>query len=132
MEPIKAIKTDAGRIESGFITERLDCTVRAYAAALNVPYPVAHSIFKQRGRKDGHKCFNTLQTWRAEGLTSEVPPEPVTLRRFIETHQTGVYMVRVRGHVTTLKDGIVYDVSTPRARAIVKDFVKVESKGGLQ
>ena len=53
--------TDGGRTAEGFKHERKDCTVRAIAAACDVPYSVAHAEMERRGRVNG-KGFGFYQS----------------------------------------------------------------------
>lgn len=52
-------KTDGGRQSSGFTEEQKDCTVRALAIAVDIPYKDAHLYMAARGRREGHGVHST-------------------------------------------------------------------------
>lgn len=114
-------QSDGGREKAGII-ERLDCTVRAYAIAFDIPYHVAHEEIKRAGRRDGHKWRDFAPFMAARGLLKVSPLIRPTVGAFIAEHKSGVYIVRVRGHVLTVKNGTVYDIADNARRCQVKAF----------
>jgi hypothetical protein len=114
-------------------SENNDCVVRAFAAAYNVSYDFAHKkVAELFGRKNrqGTFCFSIVmrqmeledvrinrkkvQTIRKDAnLSYWVKVKGVnTLRsmttaKFLEDYPTGTYIVTVKGHAFTIKDGVV-------------------------
>lgn len=90
-----------------------DCAVKAVAVAAGVPYAEAHALLKAAGRRDRRGMKNTLykDVLRALGLALEpVKVPPCTRRTLVDRlRPTGTYLVRVRGHVFCVKDGVQVD-----------------------
>jgi hypothetical protein len=118
---VKYIEHDGGRL--GYApNEKLDCTVRAVALAAGMPYAEAHALCKAHGRKDGHRMKNfvtfmkkTFPQVRRAGDCG------ITLGRWVTAHRHGIYLLRVRGHVVVVVDGVVLDLGEPRWRQMVND-----------
>ncbi len=114
--------------------ESNDCTVRATSLAVNLPYNVAHKIFKLHGRKDRQGVTlatliavlidvtkNNMQIVASHAIRRE------TLASFIKTHPKGRYVVIKRGHAFAVIDGVAHDAhsSCCGSRSIVKYAYKV-------
>ena len=104
--------------------ETNDCTVRAFAAALDTDYGKAHRLCRESGRKNrrGHwtqaiaKYVNTA--WKAGIREVKLAPRP-TLREFITAHPKGRYVVTVRGHALAVINGVASD-KTRQSRPLVQ------------
>ncbi len=119
-------------------SEKNDCSVRAFATALDVNYDAAHSYVKETFKREDKKgCKNMESTGRAislkgetqkiEGtefdlnvlpedsitnkykLNGEVITRKKTVKSFIKDFSKGIYLVLVSGHVFTVKDGTMID-----------------------
>lgn len=116
LEAIEAVYrcTDAGRKAAGFLRERRDCTVRATAVALDIPYAEAHAKMKALGRRD---CRGVPYEAYISGLgmqrVADWKPR-TTLYKALGSLKSGRYVARMRGHVFAVVDGIVHDTATPR------------------
>lgn len=91
--------------------ESRDCSVRALAHCLNIPYGEAHAKLAALGRKNRHgfsfkKWANSLDT-----LGLEMKPELScrTLAKTLPAMATGRYLCRVSGHFFAVIDGVVTD-----------------------
>ncbi len=128
--------------------EHNDCTVKALATLFGCTYGVAHRALAKHGRQP--RCG---ATWRTIELakrdlaerfkcTVKTYGEPhmlptsaarfgvrvVTINQFMKEHPRGVYMLSVRGHVATLRDGVLYDWTADTAkRRKVTGYLKVEN-----
>ena len=103
--------TDAGRNAYGFPNEARDCTVRATAVALQMPYKDAHARLKALGRKN--RCRFTFEGKCIEALGLESRPE-FSCRRADKVLPElaalgGRFIVRVSKHVYAVVDGTIYD-----------------------
>lgn len=128
-------------------SEDNDCVVRAFASAFNVTYDFAHKkvaeIFGRKNRQ-GTYCFSLLmrgleskgisinrkkiKTIRKDvNLSYWIKVKGVnTLRnmttaKFLEDYPKGTYIVTVKGHAFTIKDGVVIgnpDDATKRKKVI--------------
>src|ERR1043165_6455934 len=95
--------TDSGREGAGFSGERADCTVRALAACLGIPYAEAHARLKAQGRKD--RCRFTFRL-HSEALGFELVPElsGKRLSHVLAEIPSGRFLVRVSKHIFAVVD----------------------------
>ena len=120
---MKFIQTDGGR-GPDFSGEKNDCTVRAFALATEIPYKQAHALMTSLGRKPKRRvyfekmmlqiegqCFNGYMLVR-RGVVYK------TVAKFVEAKTEGRYLVRIRGHVTAVINGVLMDIGQipPRCR----------------
>lgn len=136
----KYILSDGGKRDSGYWTEQNDCTVRALAHFLTIPYPLAHTMLALAGRRMG-KGFD-LYHWleqrqthlhiaRLEALEFRRGKfRPYTLGNFLRTQKQGVYLLGNRTHCYCVKDGVLIDSWFPGEKTRVQHvFVLQQSKG---
>lgn len=95
---------NAGR----FSWERNDCSVRAVALALKMPYAEAHARLKAAGRPDGKGCYASAVTI-ATGIKYIRAPR-ITAAQFMREHPNGIYIVFVTGHFFALINGQQLDM----------------------
>lgn len=133
--------------------ENNDCVVYAFASAFGLDYDAAHAEVASRfGRKDGkgtkrsgilegikqlqagdqvngktvtEVISNPKTNYKAYG---QVVPRSVRLSSFAAKYPKGTYMVLVRSHAITIKDGMVVDSARPHPSSIVLQAFKVEDK----
>lgn len=89
--------------------ERSDCTVRATALALGIPYEDAHQRLKELGRKNRAGC----PFWElAPKLGFEIRPDLscMTLAKALPQMQSGRFVVRIYRHVYAVIDGKPIDM----------------------
>jgi hypothetical protein len=125
-------RTDGGREASGFI-EWNDCTVRALACVTDTPYAEAHRIFCGIGRGVGKRAsFGEMlraHEYCVRGyIASPLVLSPRTVAQFLKQakQQGGRYVVRTRGHVFAVVDGIILDESPEGARRQVCEVFKFD------
>jgi hypothetical protein len=114
-------------------TERNDCTVCATAEAFAIPYHEAHALLTAAGRKPRHKfsfyffvrCFlKTLSNGCVNHRTVtavRMPWHLPTLAQFVKDFPQGTFIVRKRGHVFCVRNGIVYDSTPQGARVRIRN-----------
>ncbi len=119
-------------------SEKNDCSVRAFATALDVDYDAAHSYVKEVFKREDKKGVKSMEIIgkevSLEGKTQEIdgiqfdlevlPEEKVTnvyklkgeeiarkktVKSFIKDFRKGIYLVLVSGHVFTVKNGTMID-----------------------
>ena len=108
------IITDGGKREAG-IYDAMDCTVRALAIALDIPYYQAHKLMRERaGRKNwkGTGASEVVAALKDIGL--EFNAVQGSFYRWSLSHKQGTYYVMMRkrrklGHAIAIKDGVIYD-----------------------
>lgn len=128
--------------------ERNDCTVKALATLFGCTYGVAHRALAKHGRQP--RCGATWRTIelaqrdlaerfqvtvKAYGAPAMLPSNAkyfghrvVTINQFMKEHPRGTYMLSMRGHVATLKDGVLYDWTADTAkRRPISGYLKVEN-----
>lgn len=129
--------SDAGRSKSKRPKQQRDCTVRALALVLTVPYDRAYDILSKAGRECGHGFdiegwgrrthlydgANDHIFWRIQKMPYTKDPqrsEDTThhevgqasryrLRDFIKDRPKGRFIVSTARHVFAVIDGVVYD-----------------------
>jgi hypothetical protein len=105
-------------------SERKDCVVRAIAAASDWEYDKAHSFVAKefnRKPKKGTYFFNSTMTKLADNnrrlnrkkITTivkgriKVGKSNITIGTFVKLYDKGTYIVTVRSHAFSIKDGVV-------------------------
>ena len=105
---MKIIHTDAGRSVGG---ERLDCSVRAVAIALQVPYALAHEKLRALGRQDGCVLYHCSSVFMdGLGLIQRPDLSCRTVANALGDMATGRFIVRVYAHVFAVVDGFIHDL----------------------
>lgn len=109
-------------------SETNDCFVRAVASSFECPYDEAHTWVKEKFGRENRKgtryaaCklatmqsvgekFNNKKVKGIDNLRTYIPNtyklKRTTLNQFIKKYPTGTYILIVRGHAFTLKNGAV-------------------------
>ena len=146
------------KIQAG---ETNDCSVRAFATALDVTYDAAHQFVKETyDRVDKKGCEKMVKrTNNLEGkvleientkfslsplnkslitneykLKGEVIERKKTVKSFLKDFGAGIYLVMVSGHVFTVKDGTMIDNAGEEWRPTrkVEDVFQVTFKNILE
>jgi hypothetical protein len=130
------IKSDGGLAATG-LNEQADCTVRSVAIAAEIPYMAAHTMMKLLGRK--YRCasrrgvieqfFSTKPRLGRYTIAPQylVPTPTTTVGKFLERRASGRFIVRVRGHVFAVVDGVVHDSYFCGRRKRVTNIRKLEA-----
>lgn len=122
---IKTIVSDGGRSQSRRKKETNDCTVRALVNFTRLSFDQCLDITSYHGRqyRKGMLQSDTVRCYQSLGLKF-TPFESLqvngshgktlyTVKMFIEKFcQSGKFILRIRGHVFCVKDGIIYDSFT--------------------
>lgn len=107
--------------------EKCDCTVRALATALAIPYRAAHKLAELYGRKpkqgmnswDWYRMLGELE--QAEAIKMMPKNETqryykstdryrrMKLSTFTQVHNTGTYILDLRAHATSVVNGVVVE-----------------------
>ena len=141
--------------------ETNDCSVRAFATALDVTYDAAHEFVKKTYDRVNRKgCMKMVSTTnKLEGkdleiegtefnirplnkyqitnrykLRGEVIERKKTVKSFLKDFGTGIYLVMVSGHVFTVKDGTMIDNAGEEWRPTrkVEDVFEIKLKNILE
>jgi hypothetical protein len=106
--------------------ESRDCTVRAVAAAFNLPYDEAHARLAELGRKP-RKGFD-FRIGKVQSLGKiECRPDLCCLRieSLWPSLEKGRFIVKVPHHVFAVVDGVAHDLFAPKPRQRVKMVYEV-------
>lgn len=109
-------------------SEKNDCFVRAVASAYEIPYDEAHEWvrvnFKRVPQKGTLNVISNMDSYAAHGVklndkkvsviqelrtwdVNKFKVKRTTLNQFMKKYTTGTYILIVRGHAFTLKNGAV-------------------------
>lgn len=131
MSPDVFNQTDGGRGEAGFV-EKNDCTVRAIAATTDMTYLQAHELLKYCGRRDRRRFKFVSWICSVRNINGRVPV-PVTVSigakttgQFLKMKMSGRFIVRTRGHVFAVIDGVIHDEGRFIPRARVKNIWRMQ------
>lgn len=129
-------------------SETNDCFVRAVASSFECPYDTAHAWVKEKFNRQDRKgtkwvsskmatmsslgqTFNDKSIKVVENLKSydnvKYKVKRTTLNQFIKKYPTGTYIIIVRGHAFTLKNGAVVGNSSDATsmKKIVHDAFQI-------
>lgn len=117
--------------------EKNDCTVKALAVSLAIPYDQAYLYAKQRLNRRRNvgptakvlqrafsfdSSFNELKGKALKTTYKQVDgrmlDREMTIGTFAKMYSSGTYYIVVRGHALVVKDGIVFDHSDKPKRRI--------------
>jgi hypothetical protein len=123
----------------GRINQKNDCSVIALSYSFNLDYLHAYTICQRAGRTHNkgfhlNRIFklilneqSNLFTFKANDtrkVTFHSCPK-MSISRFRHSHAKGIYIIEVRGHVFTMKDGIVFNNMNTNMR--IKDYFEVSN-----
>ena len=112
--------------------EKNNCTVRAFQNAFGTSYEEAYQLLKAHGRKDGKGfLFNSLM-YDLKGSYKGIPFKDhynprMTVGRFVNTFTSGIFILRYRGHVFAVIDGVIHDSFRVNPNKRVLDFYSIGS-----
>lgn len=129
-----------------FQHESDDCTVRALACVLDLPYDECHDLLKSFGRIDGqpinavamHRAFESvgIKLVAAYGTTNSAKWNSSvwgvkalkgrTLAKLLPELQNGRFIVELRAHVFAVVDGDVLDIGPMSGAVSVAGLYKCE------
>lgn len=107
-----------------------DCVIRAICAATGKDWYEVFDLLTEKGRKTGdfgnsrlvyHLVLEELG-FLASAQKREKGKKALTVKDFCENNQKGIYILRLAGHLTCVKDGICYDTWYPQKKSIYKIY----------
>lgn len=111
----------------GNANEHNDCVVRAFQNATGHDYASVHAWAAQLGRS-----FGRGTKWHVVcELFDKLGPRGncrVTVNQFVADHPTGTWIVHIRKHVFTIKDGVILDLGIPSPGSVVDYFWHVTNE----
>lgn len=94
-------------------TKEEDCVTRAITFATGLPYKeVSKKLWLTA---DLYECDRLCKFCYSNFINhvlkyKEVNCDKLTIGEFANKHPYGTYLIRIEGHLTCIKDGIVYDI----------------------
>ena len=93
---------------------RNDCVTRAIKLVSGLPYStIRKKLFhtKELLECDSPYC-PTCYSFLVQEVLGGVPKncEGMSVGEFADRHPIGIYLIRIKGHLTTLQDGVCYDL----------------------
>ena len=113
---------DAGRAKSKRSKQTNDCVIRAISLTLKQPYDEVYDGFMALGRKCSRgtpkkvwqQFLNSDKRFVRKPFPAVAGQPRMSLEKFAEIFDSGLYIVQMAGHLTTVINGSVYDVFEPR------------------
>lgn len=96
-----------------------DCTLRAYCAAFNISWEEAFDIASEIAKENGSMIQYVMEKVLTEHFECKLsdeynkkkvkPKERITVAEFATTHPYGIYILGMRNHAVTLRNGEYWD-----------------------
>lgn len=96
-----------------------DCVTRAITFASGLSYPIVRRKLYHAARlMDCSKLCPTCYSFTIQEVLGGVPVncDNMSVGEFCDAHSQGIYLIRIKGHLTAIKDGVCYDTWDCRAR----------------
>lgn len=103
-----------------------DCVIRAIAVAEGRTWDETYDELSRIAKKNGILLddVNFVEPLLDYRYSRTSPIYDITVGDYAASHPTGGYLVTMSGHITFIKNGVVYDTFDCRER-IIKDVWKV-------
>jgi len=114
------------------------CSVVSMATAINISFAAAQTVMKRAGRKHGAGAY-PVQTKTGYALTGHKMEEVAdwtfrdkkpTISQICREYNVGTYVLAIRGHILTIKNGIPQDWTKPTSRHRVKTVFVIKKREG--
>jgi hypothetical protein len=92
---------------------RNDCVTRAIAFATGLPYPqVRKKLYHTAKLLDCEKLCPTCYSFAIQEVFGGIPKncDGMSVGDFANKHPYGTYLIRIKGHLTVIQDGVCYDL----------------------
>ena len=100
-----------------------DCVIRAVSLAQNREWDDVYIELSEFARKEGTLLddvtfIETFLDNKYEKICYRCKSFKMTLDNFIKSHHNGTYLVTMKGHITCVMDGVLYDTCDCRKKNI--------------
>lgn len=97
-----------------------DCTIRAISVAEGISWDEAYEELSTQARRKGLMMDSVefIEYYLDKNYRRLNLPKNLTVQDVIEEFPRGTYLVTMNGHITIIRDGIVYDTFDCRERII--------------
>jgi hypothetical protein len=96
-----------------------DCVTRAIVFATNTPYAkVRKKLYHTARLLECEKLCPTCYSFAIQEVFGGIPIhcEGLSVGEFADKHPKGVYLIRIKGHLTVIKNAVCYDLFDCRDR----------------
>lgn len=95
-------------------TKRNDCVTRAISLASGLPYSTIRRKLRSTSRLldcESSLCV-TCYSFLIQEVLGGIPRNcmGMTVGEFADLHPNGTYLIRIEGHLTCIKDGVLMDI----------------------
>lgn len=107
----KHVYNDGGRATSKRPKQKNDCAVRAIAIAYGIEYDYAYDILTNMGRECNKGTMGWILIPMLERYAKQldIPSQSIKVMALGFVFPTGTYLVKIKGHIFALVDGIIHD-----------------------
>ena len=96
-----------------------DCTIRAISVAEGISWDEAYIKLCRFARLRGLMISSVASIERyLDDNFERINTDCELVGEFAEKYTKGIYLITMKGHITVLKDGIIYDTFNPSERLI--------------
>lgn len=92
---------------------RNDCVTRAITFATNLPYEkIRKKLYHTARLLECEKLCSTCYSFAIQEVLGGIPIhcEDMTVGEFADRHPKGIYLIRIKGHLTAIQDCVCYDL----------------------
>ena len=96
-----------------------DCVIRAISVAENKTWDETYNKLSEMAQMVGTLLDDSyfVDSYLSMNYEKE-NHNSITIREFIDTHPKGTYLITLTGHITVVRDGVLYDTFDCRDRYI--------------
>jgi len=88
-----------------------DCTIRAISVAENISWDCAYRKLSNYARKRGLmlSSVESIENYLDDNYKRIRTYPNETVGEFSENNKEGIFLITMNGHITVLKEGVIYD-----------------------
>jgi len=117
------------RYDNPTYKDRNDCSVRSFAKLLDKPYVDVKADLielKRLNKETRYYYMSNIERYiKRHQLTRLTLDRVLTIGEFLEQHPKGRYLFRVKGHLATGIDGVLYDSWDSSNQRIYRLWAKI-------
>lgn len=101
------------------LNEVEDCSIRAISVAEGISWDEAYKKLCRFARHNGLMISSVENIEKyLDDKYDKIPVYYKTVGEFANNNKYGIYLITMKGHITVIKDGIIYDTFDPSNRTI--------------
>lgn len=137
VEAIQEVTYEDIKKESAYMKDSGCCSVISMATALNIPFTTAQTYLKRGGRKisKGASMSSIKIAYRLSGhelhsFKNYINVKRPTISQVCRQFSKGTFVLSVRGHILTIKNGVPQDWTSSSSRHQVIQILQVKQRLG--